>query len=77
MRINHVAIATLFVAGMSGNAFATYITGDVFAAIGGGLVGVYTPAGTRVQILNDRTGAPVHNWHGFRLINEPLRHEFS
>ena len=57
MRINHLAIATLFVAGVSGNAFGTYVTGDVFAAIGGGLVGVYTPTGTRVQILNDQTGA--------------------
>ena len=34
-----------------------YTKGDVFAAVGGGLVDEFTPTGVLVQVLNDGTGA--------------------
>lgn len=47
----NLALANIALAG------TPYQNGDVFAAVGGGLVDEFTPTGTLIQVLNDGTGS--------------------
>ncbi len=50
-------MAASLVLASAAQAGVAYTRGDVFAAIGGGLVDEFTPTGVLVQTLNDGTGA--------------------
>ncbi len=43
---------------LAGTVRADFVPGDIFAAVGNGRVNVFTPTGTFIQQLDDRTGVP-------------------
>jgi streptogramin lyase len=51
------AVSTLGLV-VAAQAGTTYQTGDVFAAVGNGMVLEFTPTGTLVQTINDGSGSP-------------------